>query len=188
VKSTRRTFVAAEVPAVLRAELAAYAGRHPAAGVRWLPEENLHLTVQFLGSVAADALAQIERALAAACGAIEPFPLTVARIAPAPPKGRPRMVWVYFEQSAAYAALAGALFDALRRFAPQADPPRPHPHLTLARFARGGRPRLDLEVFAPADPVVPIDGCTLFESRPGPKGSTYVPLARADLVGGRKID
>ncbi len=67
----RRLFVALEPPeavrrrlAAIQAELQRAAGR-AADEVRWVPAENVHLTLQFLGAVPSERVEAIEAALRA---------------------------------------------------------------------------------------------------------------------------
>src|SRR5262249_44536247 len=70
---TLRAFVAVPLPAELRAKLGALqadlqAGL-PAGAVRWTRADQIHLTLKFLGNVAAESLRDLESALQSACQA-----------------------------------------------------------------------------------------------------------------------
>ena len=56
-----RLFVALELPDDVRMRLARLAGGVP--GARWMPAENLHLTLAFIGNVPENAFADVAAAL-----------------------------------------------------------------------------------------------------------------------------
>jgi 2'-5' RNA ligase len=84
-----RLFVAILPPATVCAELGALGTKLP--GVRWVPEENLHLTLRFIG----DAPADLEREFGDALSAVnvEPFILPVGTIGVFPSRGRAKVLW-----------------------------------------------------------------------------------------------
>ncbi|MCS6890944.1 MAG: RNA 2',3'-cyclic phosphodiesterase, partial [Rhodovarius sp.] len=55
-----RLFVALPLPDALRHELAALASGIP--GARWVPEENYHLTLRFIGEVGHDRAHDVDEA------------------------------------------------------------------------------------------------------------------------------
>jgi RNA 2',3'-cyclic 3'-phosphodiesterase len=91
-----RLFVAAEIDDRTRA-FATQVQRHLAdAGVtgRFEAPEKLHLTVAFLGSVAAERLAQVQAALRDACASCQRFDLRFDRLGAFPNARRPRLLWL----------------------------------------------------------------------------------------------
>jgi len=85
-----RLFVALLPPAAVRAELAALAT--PVDGVRWVPEDNLHLTLRFIGDADADKQARLEDALARVH--VEPFILPVGGVGLFPTRGPAKVLSV----------------------------------------------------------------------------------------------
>jgi 2'-5' RNA ligase len=132
-----RCFVAVELPDGLKQDLVALQDRLKAgspSGVRWVDPHGIHLTLKFLGNVAAGRLPEIVRALRQAARGVSPFHLTAGGLGVFPNTGRVRVVWV---------GLTGDL-EGLRNLqrrtesalAPLGFPAesRPFsPHLTLAR-------------------------------------------------------
>ncbi len=85
-----RLFVALEPPepvrrriAALQARLRRDAGRH-ADEVRWVPPENVHLTLQFLGSVPEGRLPEVLAAVVGAAAASRPLRLLVPLLSSLP--------------------------------------------------------------------------------------------------------
>lgn len=62
--------------------------------VKWVAEENLHVTLKFLGNVPAERLERIAAALGEALSCVEPFEIEVADVGAFPSAGIPRTVWV----------------------------------------------------------------------------------------------
>jgi len=154
-----RIFVAVEPDEAARSALAdltnALRSRSPEAARawRWVPPENVHVTLHFMGEISEERTGALVRCLGAELD-LPAFDVDVDQLGQFPPTGRPRVLW----------AAVGAGRDALvrlqqatgARLAAQGFPSedRPFvPHLTLARFrdgSRRGRARLPvLEPFAP---------------------------------------
>jgi 2'-5' RNA ligase len=136
-----RLFVAAELPAGHRASLAGVCERGRRGGVRWVPAENVHLTLKFLGEVDEGMVPDVEEALAAVAVAARPFALALEGGGCFPNARSPRVIWVGagegVEQLRGYGAAAaevralalikstltpeGAVYDEVRRFELGAD-------------------------------------------------------------------
>lgn len=130
---TKRLFFALWPDAVLKASIAGIA-RTPARAVsgRRVRDENIHLTLLFLGSVAADAEARLARE--AACVRVRPFDLVLDRIGAF---FRARVLWVGPSQAPAELAdLRRQLEAAAARAAVPFDPKPLVPHLTCYRDVR----------------------------------------------------
>ena len=141
-----RLFLAVELPERIQEQLGEVRRRYEKAlpGWRWMGSEGIHLTLRFLGEVRPeDDLLQrgVWRRAAASC---RPVGLRIGGLGVFPPKGPVRILWAgVWESSPAggLRALASAMEEAARAagFTPESRPFRPH--LTLARAARGRRPR-----------------------------------------------
>lgn len=170
-----RLFFALWPPPAVRDALAARAAALPLAGGRWVPAENLHLTLRFLGPTPAAARDALEAALVEAPSAFEPFVLRLDR---AGYFAAARVVWLGAGRTpAALAALARGL-ERLARRAGFAAERRPFvAHVTVARKARplAGPPSVE-----PLD--WPVDAFELVESRLTPAGPQYRTVQRWTLT------
>jgi 2'-5' RNA ligase len=190
--AARRLFVALEPPepvrrrlAVLADELRRGAGR---AGddVRWVPPENVHLTLQFLGAVPEERVAAVEAALRDAAAGARPLSLSLHGAGGFPNARRPRILWAGLEGDVA--PLADLVRELGLRLGRLGFPPeeRPFsPHLTLGRARDGhGAPGL-AGALARAARIEPTPWrateLVLFESHLSPKGPRYEAVARAPL-------
>jgi 2'-5' RNA ligase len=175
-------FVALDLPAGARAELAAWRdalveGRRDLRPVR---AEALHVTLVFLGwqdEAAAEAIARAT--FDARRDAPAPL-LTPGAVRPLPPRD-PRLFALDLEDEGGRAgALQAAVSDALEAGRWYRPEKRPFwPHITLARVKRGER-----RVPALPDDLPPGDSfageqLTLYRSTLRPQGAIYEPLARA---------
>lgn len=156
--------------------------------VRWVPEENLHITLWFLGEIKEDAAARLMDALRTPW-TIERFNLTVGDAGAFPPSGPPRILWFGVREGAD--SLEATYRDLAARFAVlryEAERRPYHPHVTIGRIkdvdrlgSRELRDALRDHVFTAASQRVTT--ITLFQSRLSPHGARYEPLLRVPLKG-----
>ncbi|HTP25100.1 MAG TPA: RNA 2',3'-cyclic phosphodiesterase [Anaeromyxobacteraceae bacterium] len=187
-----RLFVALEPPDLVRRRLAAIqadlkraAGR-ALAEIRWIPPENVHLTLQFLGAVLDDRLEDVKTAVAGAALAAVPFHLEVGGAGGFPSARRARVLWAAVGGDVApLRELVSALGSRLAPigFSPEERPFSPHLTLGRARDSRGV-PGLAAHLAQIGEaPGVSwrATEVVLFQSHLGPGGARYEALARAPL-------
>ena len=133
-----RSFIAIELPAEVRAELASIeeklkVRRHPF--VKWVDPESIHLTLKFLGSVSGETIPEIVEAMSLVAQPVSPFTLQIGGTGAFPNWQRPQIVWVGVGgEMGRLTTLQRELEAAL---SPLGFPPesRPFsPHLTLGRL------------------------------------------------------
>lgn len=152
--------------------------------VKWVERENLHLTVNFLGSTPEQRLQAI-RALLEPPFDSRAFELRFDQLGAFPERGAPRVIWLGDSADAARAqAVQRELEDRLKAVG---VPPERRPfraHLTLGRFrepARHEEGRMIREfVVNPIGPLV-VDHLTLYESHLSSRGPSYEALLRIAL-------
>jgi 2'-5' RNA ligase len=182
-----RAFVALRLEPELVATMAAFQAqlRLLPADVAWTQPANLHITLRFLGDRVGPALlAELAPRLAAIAARTPPFTLELRGTGSFPPT-RPRVLWVGI-RSAPLATLAADIEASARAvgFAPAAPFV---PHLTLGRI-RGSRLDSGLRpaMRMAADRfwgTSAISRLTLYQSRLGAGGATYLPLEEFGLEG-----
>jgi 2'-5' RNA ligase len=135
---------------------------------------NLHLTLAFIGNVAAEQLACMR---AAAAGVVaEPFELQLDRFGY---WKRPRIAWLGCEQTPdALSELVASLNIALGDCGYQPESRPFQGHVTLVRKAQGGEPPADFAALS-----WPVTDFCLVESVGGPDGVNYEVIARWPLTG-----
>jgi len=168
-----RLFVGIELPWSLRERLTIMQGGIP--GARWVPGENFHITLRFIGEVAAYQAEEIDFALAGLRG--HGFSLTLAGMGIFAKGGRDTTLWVGVERNPALDHLRSKVETALQRAGLAPERRRFTPHVTLARLDSSVVPN-KLAAFMQARNLfrgAPFEvGClTLFSSRLGKEASAY---------------
>lgn len=169
-----RLFVALELPVAVRDALLTAMGGVP--GARWQRDDQLHLTLRFIGAVDRHQAADVDAALAAVN--FQPFALALGDVGSFDHRGRVDCLWVGVRPREAVALLAQRVDAALARVGIAPETRAFVPHITVARFGRlagdpGGFPAAPL----PAAPF-PISGFALWESRIVHGGADYQIIAR----------
>jgi 2'-5' RNA ligase len=169
-----RLFVAIRPPEPVRAALLGAMGGIERA--RWQDDDQLHLTLAFVGDTdgaqaddLVDALADVESA---------PFASEVAGVGHFERKGAPTAVWARVPLSAPLAQLQRRVERACRHAGVATEKRAYHPHITLARLPRSAGTLGDwLKVNGTlrAGPWN-VTGFTLYESHLRADGSLYLPL------------
>jgi 2'-5' RNA ligase len=131
-----RLFVAIDVPSEVRAlvdeAVASWRERFPSG--RWVPVDNWHVTLTFLGSTSPELLERISSTLAHVAETTRAFGSRVEGLGAFRSPRRARVLWAgLHDDDGAMARLAEELGTALEpEFTP--EPRGLTPHLTLARF------------------------------------------------------
>lgn len=176
-----RVFVAIFPPPGVREELICQARRQPVGGdVRWVKPANVHLTLKFLGEVAAESIDRISETLEPVGRLHGAFTVEPSGFGAFPSKRRARILWAGVTGgSERLEALAGDVEEALEHLGFGREERGYVPHITLGR-ARGRPVRLGNEnvLEAAAFEVGRLD---LVESRSGEAGAVYSTLAAFPL-------
>jgi 2'-5' RNA ligase len=112
--------------------------------VAWVPRQNLHLTLRFLGEQPEGQLPAVIEALGEAARGIEPFGLGLNGVGGFPGLERPRILWIGASEGALEARTLQARVEAaldVRGFGREARPW--HPHVTIGRVFDERRWRRD---------------------------------------------
>jgi 2'-5' RNA ligase len=167
-----RLFVGLDLPFELRERLAGIAGGLP--GARWVPPDNYHLTLRFIGEVAPDTAEEIDLALAVLRG--RGFPLALSGVGVFEKGGRAIALWAGVERSPQLDRLQAKIETALQRAGLEPLRRRFVPHVTLARLDNAVPHRLVSYLQARSlfrTAPVSVDHFTLFSSRLGKEASVY---------------
>jgi len=176
-----RLFVALALPAEIKAQLAAISGGIP--GARWVPPENYHLTLRFIGEVQSWQAEEVDAALAAIRA--PRFDLALAGIGTFEKAGRINALTVTAERSEALSRLQTKVETALQRVGLEPERKRFAPHVTLARTDRAEVPKLVSFVQTHSlfrTPPVAIEHFYLFSSFLGKEAAHYVPEVEYELA------
>jgi len=175
-----RLFIAIDPPENIRSGLARIC--HGIKGARWTPEEQLHLTLRFIGEVDRLTTRRIDEVLRELKFA--PFSISLAGCGVFPPRGMPRILWAGLARSDELFGLQARLESRLVNRAGIAPEERKyHPHLTLARLKKPAtkhvRDFLALHGGL-ASPAFTVDRFHLYESRLTGNGAIHTRLETYD--------
>jgi len=170
-----RLFVALDLPWDLRQRVASLAnGGIP--GARWVPPENYHITLRFIGETPGHRAEEIDMALAGLRG--RGFSLTLSGLGTFTKGGRSTALWVGVERNQQLDHLQNKIERALQQIRLEPERRRFQPHITLARLDNVAEAKLVSYVQAHnlfrAEPV-PVEHFTLFSSQLGKEASVYTP-------------
>src|SRR5258708_28980716 len=134
-----RLFIAIELPSNVRRRLKNHVDHLreavPDARASWAREENLHLTLKFLGDTRLTRVEGLSQATQRAASAVAPFEMIIGTSGAFPPNGQPRVLWIGIEDPAGQLALLHeVLEDQCARTGFDQEKRPYHPHLTIARL------------------------------------------------------
>jgi 2'-5' RNA ligase len=156
--------------------------------VRWIVEENLHITLWFLGNVPDDRSNAIGQVVGVPWR-VDGFTISLAGAGAFPPAGPLRIIWLGLDHGIErmeeiYAELASRLGPL--GFVAEKRPY--HPHITIGRVkesssADSRKARNVLSGWSVRPGTSQVRAVTLFQSRLSPAGARYEPLLRVPLKG-----
>lgn len=166
-----RLFIAIRPPAELRARLLSFMGG--IAGARWQDDDQLHLTLRFIGN----ADRHQANDLAASLGTIRftPFAISLSGLGQFERKGRVDTLWAGVEPRDTLTQLHRKIDRACVSAGFPADDRAHLPHITLARLSRSSgatEPFLASHAGVSSPPFL-IDEFILFESHLTQSGARY---------------
>ena len=179
-----RLFVALRLEPSIRTLLSGLGSTIP--GSRTVPEDQIHLTLRFIGEVESSRLNDIRECLTEVQA--EPLNVAIKGVGHFPPRGRPRVIWAGIEPAGDLVILRNKVNRALMQCGIEPEQRKYHPHVTLARL--NNSPPGKVAHFLAGNsllesPPFSIDRITLFSSSLSHKGARHYveaeyPLLRAE--------
>jgi len=157
----------------------------PDARASWSRDENLHLTIKFLGEIPERFVADLCSAAARAVAGLAPFSLRLERAGAFPVRGQPRVLWLGLSDSLGQLHELHARLENEAVLAGFAKDDRPfQPHLTIARLREPQTVRTLAAVhrqldFEPAE--FAVSELLVIRSELGSSGSKYSVVTRHRL-------
>jgi 2'-5' RNA ligase len=154
---------------------------------RWVAQEQLHVTVRFIGHVDEGEAPTVIDAVATPIP-LKGFDVQLGGCGVFPRSGAPRVIWIGLaEGMSSCAAIHAELNRRLTPFGYEAENRSFNAHLTLARVkdVRGVAARDVRKIVSAAigsSRACHVTHATLFQSHLSPKGSRYEAIARIDLA------
>ena len=180
-----RAFLTLELPQTVRKKLSAHAelisGHDKLQQIRWLPKENYHLTLSFLGNVEYVLINSLQLKLEQNLSANKDVPFRFTEITPFPFSGSPKIAAAILERSEELMQLQHNTAKCVRGFGISLERGRFTPHVTLGRLKSRSRNSL---AFQPQQ--IYLDGVSekvvIFQSELTPKGAVYTSLGKIFLM------
>ncbi len=185
-----RVFIAIELPSDVRKGLSDHINRlrkaEPEIRASWSREENLHLTLKFLGHTAVTRIEALSQAAQHAVVRFSAFDLIVGRCGAFPPRGQPRVLWIGTDDpSGQLAELHRSLEDECAKagFAREVRPFHPHLTITRLRKPQGSRRLAELHgQMGFTSQQVSVSEMVLFRSELLSEGSRHTAISRHQLT------
>lgn len=174
-----RLFVAVRPPSPVRARLLGLMGG--VAGARWQDEDQLHLTLRFIGEVDRHLARDVDAALSSVHHPA--FSIALNGLGAFDRRGELVTLWAGIAPQESVRALHKKLDQALVRVGVEPDRRAYMPHVTLARLPRGAGPVQSLIERSGGITSEPfeVDRFLLYESRFTPGGPQYEVVERYQL-------
>ena len=189
--SLLRAFIAVELPLEIRKTVCASTSKLRSeieTLVRWVPIENMHLTLKFLGDVSPSNLELLAQMLRAEMDLFNCFDLRLNGIGSFPNLKRPRVIYIGMQAPAALEALQRGIESASSRLGYGAEERGFSPHLTIGRVKQNvtateqqaiRRALEDTKIDSLG--TARVNSVELFKSDLKPTGSVYTRLYSASL-------
>lgn len=183
-----RLFIAVDFPPAVRSALGNVVGRLADADlpVRWISEDNFHLTLRFLGDRPEEDVAILRRILLEVAADAEPFEAGFGPVGAFPSPRRPRVIWISVDAGPRLRLLRDELERRLAASGFGRDERSFRPHVTLGRARNDAapgafRPFVALAAGLELDESFPVDTVDLVRSHLGSEGARYERLVEARL-------
>lgn len=102
--------------------------------VKWVPVENLHVTLKFLGHITDETVEKVKERLYNIASSFKPFRLSFKGIGFFPDRKRPRVIWIDISDSEVLKSLQETIDERLTEIGFEREERDFSPHLTIGRI------------------------------------------------------
>jgi len=190
--SLLRVFIAIELPTHVCDAIQKQTARlREALGsdfVRWVPTQNMHLTLKFLGDTSSSYLDFLKQMLIREADSCPQFDLQLGGLGAFPNSRKPRLIWIGIHAPSNLASLQKNIEAGTTRLGYEQEERAFSPHLTIGRARQNVSPtdlqkiRVALDAIQLGNiGIARVDSIHLFKSDLQPGGSIYTKLFSAPL-------
>lgn len=152
--------------------------------IRWIPEEKMHITLQFIGALPEDQLLSVEAQTKIAIEKLPAFQLQFCHLEWFPNFRHPKILSCFVQPQSELKNMSELIGEALTTLNIPIEARPFRGHLTIGRLMRRGTPGVILdEINLVAIPPITISNIYLLQSNPEKGGQNYKPLAELTLAG-----
>ena len=182
--------MAINLPNEIKKELFAYSEKHLDLPAKWIEKDNLHITLEFLGSLVDEEVGEICVAVKEVAERHESFSLNLNKILYGPPNLKPnqapKFVWAEGDKSEELSALREDLENLLTEKVAFVPENRVFaPHITLARISswewKAIEPEERPEINENLDLIFTVESIEVMESEMKKDGPVYTVLESHEL-------
>ncbi len=190
---TIRAFIAIELPVSIRQAIIKQTARLRQSLseeiVRWVPLENIHLTLKFLGDVPTSHVGFLKQSLTQTAALSSAFDMQISGLGSFPNSKLPRLLWVGIYAQSALQTLHQNIEAAMDRLGYKSEDRSFSPHLTLGRVRQNASPADSLKIRDALQTiqlgnigVARVNSVHLIKSDLNPAGSEYTKLFSANFI------
>ena len=167
-----RLFVGIPIAPAISQLLSSLGGTVP--GARAIPEDQIHLTLRFIGEVEPSTFIDIKQSLEGLES--KPLTLTIKGAGHFPPRGQPRVLWAGIDPAGDVIILRNRVNNRLSLCGITPEQRKFHPHVTLARLKNTSAKRVASFLAANSlleSPPFVVDQVLLYSSTLHPAGAIH---------------
>jgi RNA 2',3'-cyclic 3'-phosphodiesterase len=163
MKNSIRLFIAATLPDSLKEVFQEQLKQFQYPSLRFLPAQNLHLTLYFIGNISPGYLPQIKETIKNISRQYQPFILNYEQTEAGPNPKKPRLIWARFKPNSLFEQLSNEFSDLLST--EPVNTKTAIPHITLARFRKDKPISHDIKIVTSSEQLtLHVETISLWES------------------------
>lgn len=157
--------------------------------IRWMPFENYHVTLVFLGKTDEEKIPEVESIMQEVAENSAPFHLKISDVGAYPDAFTSRVLWFGVQNSRALRSLQSLLAQRLKEKGYPVEDREYSPHLTIARLRNPHRTKDLTSPFARKKLAkISVNEIVLYESVGSVPYPVYKPLKKISLTGKPDVD
>jgi RNA 2',3'-cyclic 3'-phosphodiesterase len=182
-----RAFIALEISPELREELKKVQKKlkQLSGEIMWIPKENMHITVRFLGNISKDQIKNVEQLTERVAKKLKSFPISLGVLGVFPYISDPKVLWAGISSGYNQVTQINTLLSKeLNSMKLKVEDRHFHPHITLARIKSIKNKSILAELIDTIKLTTvneEINKLILYKSELNPEQVTYTKISEAPL-------